>query len=60
MREEIERKEKDARKLREQLSAECQRYKAEIEAIKLEKQKELDLIEAKIKEALGRKHEVIA
>ena len=55
----MERREKEARKLREQLSSESQRHKGEVEALKLTKQQELDMIEAKIKEALGRKHEVI-
>lgn len=59
MREEVERREKEARKLREQLSSESQRHKGEVEALKLTKQQELDMIEAKIKEALARKHEVI-
>jgi hypothetical protein len=59
MREEVEKREKEARKLREQLASEGQRFKAELEALKVTKQQELDMIEAKIKEALARKHEVI-
>lgn len=59
MRDEVDRKEREVRKLREQLSSESQHHKGEVEQLKLTKQQELDMIEAKIKEALNRKHDVI-
>lgn len=37
MREEVEKREKEARKLREQLASEGQRFKAELEALKVTK-----------------------
>ena len=59
MREEIEQKERDARKLREQLQTVEHRHKSEVESMKLAKQQELEMIETKIKQALGKKNEDI-
>ena len=49
LREEIEAKERESRKLREQLQSIEHRHKAEVEGLKIEKVQDLDLIENKVK-----------
>ena len=59
MRDELETKERDSRKLREQIQNLEHRQRSEIESMKLAKQQELEMIEAKIKQALSKKNEDI-
>jgi chromosome segregation ATPase len=60
MRAEVDRREREMRKLREQMQALEHKHRSEVEAMKLAKQQELDVIEDKIKLALAKKHEIIA
>ena len=56
---EVEQKEREARKLREQIQQIEHKHRGEVESMKLAKQQELDVIEEKIKLALAKKHEII-
>ena len=59
MRDELETKERNSRKLREQIQNLEHKHRSEIESMKLAKQQELEMIEAKIKQALSKKNEDI-
>ena len=59
MRDELETKERESRKLREQIQNLEHRQRSEVESMKLAKQQELEMIEAKIKQALSKKNEDI-
>ena len=60
MRDELETKEREARKLREHIQTLEHKHKSEVESMKLAKQQELEMIEAKIKQALSKKNEDIS
>lgn len=59
MRQEVDRKEREARKLREQIQNLEHSHRQEVERMKLTKKQELDVIEEKIKVAIGKKDQII-
>lgn len=60
MRNEVDFKERELRKLRDHIQTLTHQHQSEISQIKLAKQQELDIIEDKIKQALAKKNDAIS